>query len=200
MPALKKTSFTGRITFLGQVTAMGENMRARATDRGTLTFEGLVGEDHSGLTRPSCVRVTDQYPKGTEIRNVRQLSIVSAEELAAIADKIGLPMLDPQLLGATMVVEGIPDFTHVPPSSRLQFESGACVTIDMENRPCQLPAREIEKDHEGHGKTFKAAAKNMRGVTAWVERPGDVAVGDRCVLHVPDQPVWAHLDAAREAK
>ncbi|MEM6308918.1 MAG: sulfurase [Pseudomonadota bacterium] len=197
MPALKKTTFAGRVTFLGQVTQMGQNIRATETTKGALTFEGLVGEDHSGLTRPSCVRVTEQYAKGTEIRNVRQLSIVSAEELRAIAEKIGLAMLDPQLLGATMVIEGIPDFTHVPPSSRLQFASGACVTIDMENRPCQLPAREIEKDHSGHGKAFKAAAAGMRGVTAWVECPGAIAVGDTCVLHVPDQPVWVHLDAAR---
>ncbi len=197
MPALKKTQFEGRLTYLGCVTQMGRDLTSAPIQEGVLGFEGLQGEDHSGLTRPSCVRVTEQYEKGTEIRNVRQLSILSAEELAWIAERIGVETLDPALLGATMVIEGIPDFTHLPPSSRLQFASGACVTVDMENRPCQLPAREIEKVHEGHGKGFKTAAKGRRGVTAWVERPGDVAVGDKVVLHVPDQPVWTHLEDAR---
>jgi hypothetical protein len=31
----------------------------------------------------------------------------------------------------------------------------------------------------------------------WVEREGTVALGDTLRLHIPDQPVWAHLSAAR---
>jgi hypothetical protein len=30
-----------------------------------------------------------------------------------------------------------------------------------------------------------------------VEREGRFALGDTIRLHIPDQPVWAHLDAAR---
>jgi hypothetical protein len=48
-----------------------------------------VGESHSGATRPSCVRVTMLHPKSTEIRNTRQLSILSAEENTKIAASIG---------------------------------------------------------------------------------------------------------------
>jgi len=197
MPALMKTNFTGKVTFLGRVTAVGTNLRAETLEMADLTFDGLVGDGHSGATRASCVRVTTQYPKGTEIRNVRQLSVLSAEELAGIASDLDLDTFHPGLLGASMVIDGIPDFTHLPPSSRLLFPSGASLTIDMENRPCQLPGREIEADAPGHGKGFKSAAKDRRGVTAWVERPGAVAVGDTLSLHIPDQPVWAHLDAAR---
>ena len=60
----------------------------------------------------------------------------------------------------------------------------------MQNRPCNLPAREIEIDHPTHGKPFKAAAKGKRGVTAWVEREGTFRVGDAVTLHVPDQRAW----------
>src|SRR5690606_23608163 len=130
------------------------------------------GEDHGTGTRPSCSRVTAQYPRGTIIRNVRQASLVSAEELAAIARVMQIDALDPAWLGATMVIEGIPDFSHVPPSSRLQAPSGATLVIDMENRPCQLPARVIETAMPGIGKRFKPAAEGRRGVTAWVEREG----------------------------
>lgn len=197
MPALLPTDFTGMITWLGRVIDSEETLRAEPLEVAELTFSGIDGECHGGLTRPSCVRVTAQYPKGTEIRNVRQLSVLSAEELAAIAAEMGLDAIDPAWVGASMVIEGIPDFTHVPPSSRLQMPSGACITVDMENRPCVLPGREIEKDHEGFGARFKPAAKTRRGVTAWVEREGKVAVGDRVTLHIPDQPVWAHLGDAR---
>ena len=193
MPALKPTNFYGTITWLGVVDDNEASIRARAIDSVEARFAGFDGEAHSGLTRPSCVRMTEQYPKGTEIRNVRQLSVLSAEEMALIAAEIGLEALDPAHLGASMVIEGIPDFTHVPPNARLQGPTGATITIDMENRPCQFPAREIEKDEPGHGKAFKSAAKGRRGVTAWVEREGRFAIGDRLRLHVPDQPVWAHL-------
>jgi MOSC domain-containing protein YiiM len=128
---------------------------------------------------------------------VRQLTILAAEELAGIAAAMGLEALDPAWLGATMVIEGIPAFTHVPPSSRLQAPSGATFVVDMENRPCQLPAKVIEGQRPGFGRAFKPAAEGRRGVTAWVEREGAVALGDPLVLHVPDQPVWAHWQAAR---
>ena len=191
MPALKPTEYYATITWLGIVPADGDSIRARPVERVTAGFAGLAGERHAGLTRPSCSRVTAQHPKGTEIRNTRQLSVVSAEELAAIAAAMGLETLDPVWLGATLVLEGIPDFTHVPPGARLQGPSGATITVDMENRPCSLPAREIEKDRPGLGKAFKAAAKGKRGVTAWVEREGDFALGDRLRLHLPDQRPWA---------
>lgn len=197
MQALRRTGFGGKVVYLGRVPDSDKSLRAEALDRADLTFDGIAGECHGGATRLSCSRVRDQHPRGTEIRNVRQLSVLSAEEIAEIAGRIGLERLDPQLLGASLVIAGIPDFTRVPPSSRLQFASGATITVDMANRPCVLPGREIETDHPGHGKAFKTAAEGRRGVTAWVERPGPVALGDAVILHVPDQPVWPHLEVAR---
>ena len=35
------------------------------------------------------------------------------------------------------------------------------------------------------------AAEGRRGVTAWVERPGDIRVGDSLTLFLPDQRAWA---------
>lgn len=192
MPALIPTDYFGTITWLGVVADSSVDLRAKPLARVDATLEGFEGEGHGGLTRPSCSRVTAQYPKGTEIRNVRQLSVLSAEEMALIAADMGLDALDPSLLGASMVIEGIPDFTHVPPNARLQGASGATITVDMENRPCIFPGKEIEKDHHGYGPKFKTAAKNRRGVTAWVERAGRFSVGDKLRLHIPDQPAWAH--------
>jgi len=192
MPALKPLNLTGQIVWLGHVPDREAALASTAQDEMALSFAGPAGEDHGGLTRPSCSRVISQYPRGTEIKNTRQLSVVSAEELAQIAEEMGVDTLDPWLVGATMVLSGIPDFSHLPPSSRLQIANGATLTVDMQNRPCHLPAAEIDVPHPGKGRTFKAAAQGLRGVTAWVEREGTARVGDIVTVHVPDQRAWAY--------
>ncbi|KJZ18272.1 MOSC domain-containing protein [Loktanella sp. S4079] len=190
MPALKPTEITGEVVWIGHVPDRDASLRATAQSEAVLTYAGIPGEAHGGLTRPSCSRVVSQYPRGTEIRNVRQLTVLSAEELDQIAADCGLDALDPVYVGASMIVKGIPDFTHLPPSSRLQFPDGSVLVVDMENRPCNLPAKVIEQDFPGAGRKFKAAAENKRGVTAWVEREGRVQLGDSVRLHVPDQRAW----------
>jgi hypothetical protein len=190
MPALIRTDITGEITWLGYV-ADREAALASAPQRDVaLTFAGIPQESHGGLTRPSCSRVTTQHKRGTEIRNVRQLCVMSEEELADIAAGCGLDRLDPSYAGASIVLRGIPDLTHLPPSSRLQFADGSTIVVDMENRPCHLPAKGINADHPGAGDKFKAAAKGRRGVTAWVEREGHIRIGDSVTLHIPGQRAW----------
>ncbi len=190
MPALVPTDHYATVTYLGHVPDRAASLRSVALAEAELTFGGIAGEAHGGETRLSCSRVISQHPRNTTIRNVRQLSIVSAEELAEIADKIGVEAMNPAWVGASLVIKGISDFTHLPPSSRLQAPSGATLVIDMENQPCHLPAPVIDEDAPGHGKAFKTAAKGKRGVTAWVEREGLIAVGDTLRLHVPSQRGW----------
>lgn len=197
MPALIPTDFIGIITWLGRVPAEPAQLASSAEAELFAGFTGVDGEVHGGLTRPSCSRMTSQYPRGTEIRNVRQFSVLSADEIALIAAEMELAALDPGLLGASLVISGIPDFSHLPPSSRLQAESGATLVVDMENRPCTLPAKGIEVAHPGFGKKFKPAAEGRRGVTAWVEREGLLRIGAKIRLHVPDQRAWDYLAQAR---
>ncbi|KUF09817.1 MOSC domain-containing protein [Pseudoponticoccus marisrubri] len=191
MPALKPTDHIAHVTWLGVVTSMDRSeLLAETREAIELRFDGIAGSVHGGLTRAACSRVTAQHPKGTEIRNERQLSILSAEEIAEIALRMGLEHIDPARLGASVVIEGIADFTHVPPSARLQAPSGATLVVDMHNRPCQFPARSIEAVAPGQGRGFKAAARGRRGVTAWVAREGRIALGDALRLHIPDQRAW----------
>lgn len=192
MPALIPTKYTGTIIWLGHQPGPVENqiIRAMPLEEMALGFGGYAGESHAGLTRPSCSRVLAQYPRGTDIRNVRQLCVVSAEEMAAVAAELGLADWDHAWVGASVVISGIPDFTHIPPSSRLVCASGATLTVDMENHPCIEPAKTIELVHPGHGKAFKDAAKGRRGITAWVEREGVLRLGDSVTLHIPDQRGW----------
>ena len=199
MPILKTTAYKARITFLGRMIGTYDLLHSEPCASLKATFAGIEGETHEGIAVPSCTRMTPLYRKGTPIANTRQVSILSVEELALIAAKMGLESLSPSLLGATMVVEGIPDFSHIPPGSRLQGSSGATLVVNLNNRPCTIPSRAIEAQHPGFGKAFTAAAKDRRGVVAWVEREGSFTLGDALSLHIPDQRVWAHLDEARKA-
>lgn len=193
MAILSPTDITGTVDWLGLVPDRAADLCARPAERLRLGWDGVEGDSHAGLTRPACSRVSRQYARETEIRNTRQLSVLSVEDLARIAEGIGLPALDPVLLGTNMVLRGIPDLTLLPPGARLIFDSGAALVVDMENAPCQFPAREIEARHPGHGRRFIAAARGRRGITAWVECPGQVEIGDGLRLHVPPQRPYPPL-------
>lgn len=197
MPALIPTRFEAHVVWLGHVPDRDAALRSRPLREVAATFAGFDGEAHGGLTRPSCSRVTALHPKGTEIRNARQIAVVSVEELAETAAAMGLERFDPAWSGASLVLEGLPGLSRVPPSSRLQGPDGATLVVDMENRPCHLPAAVIDEDAPGFGRAFRAAARGRRGVTAWVEREGRLALGDVLRLFVPDQPPWPHLAEAR---
>lgn len=193
MPALIKTEFRGEVVYLGSVNNRNASLASTPKTTMHLDYSGDADEAHSGLTRLSCSRVRQQYDVGTEIRNTRQISIVSIEEMDKIAANMGLPALEPQWVGASIVIKGIPDLTLLPPSSRLQFASGATITVDIENRPCVLPAKVIEESKPGFGKLFKPAAQNLRGIVGWVECVGEIDLGDEVELHIPIQRTWPHL-------
>jgi len=191
MPVMIQTRFTATITWLGRVPHRDapELATEGLTDM-PLGFAGMEGEVHGGVTRPSCSRVLMLHPKGTEIHNTRQISIVSAEEMEVVATRLDLPQIDPHWLGASLVVQGIPDFSHIPPGSRLQGPDGCTLTVDIQNAPCHFPGLNIEKEVPGHGKGFKTAAKGLRGVTAWVEREGRLRMGDELRHFIPNQRGW----------
>lgn len=155
-----------------------------------ITYAGFDGESHSGLVRKSCVRVRGQYKEGTEIRNTRQISIVSVEELALIADAMGIDKLEPEWVGANLVVSGIPNFSRIPPSTRMIFAGGTSLVVDLENSPCKYPGEIIERHHPGKGELFPKAAYGRRGVTAWVEREGHITTDEAIEVHIPPQHIY----------
>ncbi|WP_339108213.1 sulfurase [Thioclava sp. GXIMD4216] len=191
MPALKPTGYRAEIVWLG-VVPEGQ-MESVARTELELDFDGPLGEAHRGRTRPACSRVSAQFAKGTIIANTRQMTLLSAEEMAETAFAMRIPELRPEWVGASVVLRGLPDFSHIPPSSRLQSEEGVALVVDMENRPCVLPGTIIEAVHPEKGKAYKPAATGRRGVTAWVQRPGRLALGQSLQLWVPDQRAWSKL-------
>lgn len=193
VPILSPTPLFAEITYLGLVADRKITLCSDPVETVTAALDGFEGEYHGGLVRSSCSRVTAQYPKGTTIRNTRQISILSEEELQAIAADMDVPSLEPSWLGANVVLKGIPGLTLLPPSARLQSDTGTTMTIDIENGPCKFPADVIEQHHPGHGKRFISAASHRRGLLGWIEREGKLTVGDRLRLHVPPLRPYPHL-------
>lgn len=190
MPILMPTAITGRVEGLYVNADRDTDLESTGRERVTAGYEGFEGEDHGGLTRPSCSRVKLQYERGTEIRNTRQISILGAEELEAVAAEMGLDTIQPEWIGANLILRGVPQLTQIPPSSRLIFEGGAALVVDMENGPCRFAAEQIERHRPGKGLSFAKVADGRRGVTAWVEKTGDIALGERCTLHIPPQRLY----------
>lgn len=185
---LSPSEIYGVVRYLGVNRDRAATLENEALESVEIGWEGMPGESRGGLTRPSCSRVLKIHPKkGTEIRNTRQLSVLSMEELRAIGAAMELPdgRLEPGWIGASLALEGIPALTRLPGSSRLVFEGGAVLTVDVENGPCKFAAEAIEAHAPGKGHSFPRCARGRRGVVAWVEKPGRLTLGERCRLHLP---------------
>jgi MOSC domain-containing protein YiiM len=190
---LVPSKLRGRVEVLLVNNDRTKGLSSQRVDQIDASYAGFAGEAHSGLTRPSCVRVKQQYEQGTEIRNTRQITILSTEEISQIAENMGIDKLRPEWIGANLVLSGIPSLTLLPPSTRLIFESGVSIVVDMENGPCSDSGASIDKHQPGYGDRFSRAAADLRGVTSWVERQGSLAVGMECRLHIPIQRAWPNL-------
>lgn len=197
MAILRPTGLIGTIEAILVNHQLGSERNATELDQVRVSYAGFEGDVYASLTRPACVRTKAQYAVGTSIRNVRQLSIVSAEELVTIGATIGLPeAVKPSWVRANLVIAGLPNFSQIPPSSRLVVDDGAALAVDMENEACAVPGKLIEQAYPGYGKRFRQAALGRRGVTAWVEREGILSVGAKIALHVPPQRVYEPAIAA----
>jgi len=174
-------------TVIACLIADGGDFVSRAVPTLTLDFAGIVGDHHAGLTRKSGSR-EPWYKRGTEIRNDRQLTIVSAEEMAEVAAAMDLAVIEPGWIGANLVLSGIPDLTRIPPGARLFFEGGVTLLLEGENRPCRIAGESIGRHVPGRSGLdllFPKMGRNKRGQVASVEKPGVIREGEAVTLRRP---------------
>jgi hypothetical protein len=158
----------------------------------TLTYEGIPGDRHAGLYRESGPR-EPWYPRGTPMRNERQLSILSSEEMADVATDLAIPELKPEWIGGNILLSGVLQLSQLPPRTLLMFPSGATVRIDGDNGPCKKSGASIAANMPGRPDLefgFVKAAKRKRGLLGWVEREGEVRAGDVVKLRIWEQTLY----------
>ncbi|MER8993229.1 MOSC domain-containing protein [Mesorhizobium sp. M0145] len=171
-----------------------DHFETRAVDQLQVGFDGIDGDFHAGTTRRSGGR-EPWYPRGTEMRNERQLSIVAEDELAIVAERMGITEIKPEWIGANLLIEGLPRLSMLPSGTLLFFKGGATVKIDAQNGPCRIAGRSVAEnagmaDVEAGALLFPKAAKRLRGLVAWVEKPGMIAAGEEISVRVPEQWVY----------
>jgi hypothetical protein len=159
-----------------------------------LGFDGIADDFHAGQTRRSGGR-EPWYPRGTEMRNERQVSIVAADELAIVAERMDLAEIRPEWIGANIVMDGVPRLSMLPAGTLLFFAGGTTIKVDGQNGPCRIAGQSIAEragmaDVTVGALLFPKAAKRLRGLVAWVEKPGAVTAGEAVSVRVPEQWIY----------
>jgi hypothetical protein len=183
----------GRVDAL--LVAKGKDFITAPASNLNMTFEGIEADHHAGLTRKAGGR-EPWYPRGTVMRNERQISLVAFDELAAAATEMGLSEIKPEWIGANIVVGGIANFSMLPPRTLLFFDGGVTIKIDGQNAPCRASGRAIgtgagASDIESVALAFKDAAKRRRGLVGWVEKPGMIEAGAKVTVRLPEQWIYS---------
>lgn len=172
--------------------ADGDGFQTRPVPALTLDCDGISGDNHHGPVRKAGGR-EPWHRRGTLIRNTRAVSLVSRDDLAAIARALDIEAVDPAWIGANLVLDGFPHFSFLPAGTRLFFAGGAVLLVTEINRPCRIAGAAIA----GHiparpdlALDFAKKAQGLRGVVAVVERAGRIADQDSVEAHIPAQ--WTY--------
>lgn len=178
----------------GTYSALNGRFETQAVTELVLDLDGIQGDVHAGATRRAGGR-EPWYPRGTEMRNARQVSIVAADEMAVVARRMGIAEIRPEWIGANLVIEGVPRLSMLPPGTLLFFKGGATLKVDAQNHPCRIAGRLVAEragmaDREGGALAFAGKAKRLRGLVAWVEKPGTVRAGEAVSVRVPEQWIY----------
>jgi hypothetical protein len=157
--------------------ADGGDFVSRSIASLALTFAGVPGHRHEGRTRPSDAR-TPWHPRGTPIANTRQVSIVSVEECALLAEALGLTNLDPALLGANVVLDGLDGLTRPAPG---HSHTGLLRGNDLHHRAkCAMPPAGAQNRPGPRAPGAGIRLSETRDRTEGRGRPGRTRRHDRC--------------------
>jgi hypothetical protein len=157
-----------------------------------LGFDGITDDRHGGYTRKSGGR-EPWYSRGTEIRNERQISLLCPLDLAVIADRLDLPRIKPEWIGGNLLIAGLTNFTLLPPRTCLFFAGGVTIRIDGLNVPCRASGRSVARhypEREGLDLAFVKAAKDLRGLVGWIEKPGVTTMSEAVEVRIPEQWIY----------
>lgn len=183
---------TGRVS--GVFSARNGGFETEAVDALHLTFQGIEGDFHAGYTRHSGGR-EPWYGRGTEMRNERQLSIVASDELSEIASRMELDAVRPEWIGANLLVDGVARLSMLPAGTLMFFAGGVTLKIDAQNGPCRVAGKAVARnagmdDVSAGSLLFPKAARRLRGLVAWVEKPGAIERGESVSLKIPEQWIY----------
>ena len=170
----------------------GRHSVTQSLDRLSVDCQGIAGDRHRGLTRPSTGREAPLYKTtGASIVNRRQIFAVSPYECELLSEQLKVE-ITLQLLGANLVVgrEDGEDFSisEVPlntyfviaaPDAKAPSRLPIATLIQyIQQKGCSRTGRAVAKEYNDTAltKKFIAHSQNQRGILCSVEYPVDAPV------------------------
>jgi len=188
-----------RLLATGKVESLCIN--GKPVPRINMAFGGPVSDRHAGRERRlsghdgEYIR-TSSRRKGDNVLNWRMWSGLSTEEIGRVENELDVA-IPPGCLLENMIISGIPNFSQLPPTTRLVFPehkvSGmtrtfqAILAVWEENGPCRTVGERLAK-HHGQDELvhrFVKYAQRRRGVVGLVLTPGIICVGDEVLVFPP---------------
>lgn len=166
----------------------GDNLQGVARRAMELTLEGIVGDEkHYGFIKKADPRDWGIPDKGKPVRNWRQWSAVSVEELQQMATALGIDELDGALIGANITFAGVTALSQVAAGSTIRFSKGGVIlTVDRENKPCMGSGQAIARVHPTvKPQQFPLVALHKRGLVGTIYVAGVIEVGDVAMIYPP---------------
>jgi hypothetical protein len=197
IPAIPKVhqprKLTGRVVDVLLASKPGRHaFQSASQPQLTFDFEGIVDNRHRGWTRPADARVP-YLKRGVVMRNTRQVTMVSVEDLAEIARRLEIPTCTAACLGANIVVEGIANFSFLPRGAKLILSGELILTIEDQNEPCTQTGEALQQSHPERDDLrlkFPKHAVGLRGMLATVERPGTLVPNTDVTVRLPKQWIY----------
>jgi hypothetical protein len=183
-------------TVRGVYIAAGDDFVTAPRGEIALAPEGIPGDRHATALRPATAR-DPWLPRGLQLRNDRQISMLSVEDLAQIAAALDLAQVAPELVGANIVVEGLDRFSRIPAGAHLafggawggqgRFDGAAILKAEAYNHPCRGPGRRLAAAYARPDLefAFPKAARSLRGLVLSVSLAGVIRAGDQVVVVPP---------------
>ncbi len=163
-------------------------------------LNGPEDDTHMGFARSlsghdSDYIKTSERKKGDVVFNWRSWTGLCVSEIAEVERILQVPIPVGCIL-ENVRFSGIPNFSELPPASRLVFPSAmgrggrdeqAWLAVWEKNGPCATVGRRLADHHNNSDltTTFVRAAQNRRGVMGFVLSPGWVSVGDKVLVYPP---------------
>jgi hypothetical protein len=167
----------------------GRHSVTRPVETLTIDHEGIVGDRHRGMTRPSTAREAKLYARTREtIVNRRQVFVLSPNECEALTINLGAEVT-PELLGANLVlgrpngeefyVSDLPTNTYLVVDQPDALKPGkppvATLIQYVQQKGCTLTGRALETRYGDHRlwRKFIENSRERRGILCSIEYPVD---------------------------
>lgn len=184
------TIHTGTVTFLGVSPPAKRSdgpgyLETQPCQQLTCDLEGLKGDRHHGLALRSGGRQKTVYARGTSIRNNRQWTAISGEELATIQHNLGLKeTVEAAHIGFNTQIDGLGSITQLPPLTHLVFSPHSTFeakrpedvvwVVYAEVLPCEIAGSALAHRFQDPklASAFPKASLGLRGCTGYVDKGG----------------------------